>query len=124
MLIRNTPASNLQSQGLPTIHRATRALILTGLSVSLCLWLIPPPAETSASERSGTQGFQEGASLELGKTIERELSGGISYFYKITMTSGQFLQVAAKQQGIDVLLALSTPEGKKIAIVNASSGNI
>src|SRR5215813_1518258 len=112
------PASNPQNQALPTLHRTIHTLIQAGLSVLLCRWPSPLPAQAGAGEHKGTQGFQEGVSLELGKPIERELSGGISHFYKITMTSGQFLQVAAKQQGIDVLLALSTPEGKKIAEAN------
>jgi hypothetical protein len=73
-------------------------------------------AQASASERSGTQGFQEGASLELGKPIERELSGGLSHFYKITMTHGQFLRIVVKQLGIDVTAVISTPDGKKIGL--------
>jgi CHAT domain-containing protein/tetratricopeptide (TPR) repeat protein len=113
-----TPFSRSQDQRLPTTRRAARAFLRAGLSVSLCLLPSPLPAQAIAGEHSGTQGFQESVSLELGKPIERELSGGISHFYKITMASGQFLQVAAKQQGIDVLLALSAPEGKKIAEAN------
>jgi CHAT domain-containing protein/Tfp pilus assembly protein PilF len=89
-------------------------LIRAGLSASLCLWPSPLPAQAGASERSGAQSIQESASLELGKPIERELSGGTSHFYKVTMTSGQFLRIVVKQQGIDVIVALSTPDGKKI----------
>jgi CHAT domain-containing protein/Tfp pilus assembly protein PilF len=111
---QNTPTSNPQNQGLPNIHRITRAFILAGLTALLCLWPSPPPTQASAGEHSGAQGFQESVSLELGKPIERELSGGISHFYKITMTSGQFLRVVVEQQGIDVAITLSTLDGKKI----------
>jgi CHAT domain-containing protein len=111
---QNTPTSNPHNQGLPNIHRITGAFIRAGLTALLCLWPSPPPTQASAGEHSGTQGFQESVSLELGKPIERELSGGISHFYKITMTSGQFLRVVVEQQGIDVAVALSTPDGKKI----------
>ena len=115
MFNQNTPASNLQGRGLPTIHSIIRALIRAGLSASLCLWPSPLPAQAIASERSLAQTPQESISLELGKPIERELYGGISHFYKITMTSGQFLRIAVKQQGIDVAVALLTPDGKKIS---------
>jgi len=119
LLNLNTPASNLQSQGLPNFHHITRAFIRAGLSALLCLWPSPPPAQASVSERSGAQSIQESGSLEPGKPIERELSGGISHFYKITMAPGQFLRIVVKQQGIDAAVALSTPDGKKIAEVDS-----
>ena len=56
--------------------------------------------------------------MEPGKPIERELSGGQSHSYKITMISGQYLQVVVNQRGIDVAVALFTPDGKKISEVN------
>jgi len=100
---------------LPTIRSIIRALIRAGLSASLWLWPIPLPAQASASERHGARTPQESIPLELGKPIERELSGGISHFYKITMTSGQFLRIVVEQRGVDVVVALSTSDGKKIA---------
>lgn len=60
-------------------------------------------------------GQEQNAQLELGEPIEWQLTGGLSHFYKITMASGQFLRIVVKQQGIDVAVALSTPDGKKIA---------
>jgi len=48
-----------------------------------------PPAQAPASERGAAPGAQESISLEPGRPVERELSGGQSHFYKITMTSGQ-----------------------------------
>jgi len=58
-------------------------------------------------------------SLEPGKLVERELSGGQSHSYKITMTSGQYLQIVVGQRGIDVAVTLFTPGGKKISEVNS-----
>jgi CHAT domain-containing protein/tetratricopeptide (TPR) repeat protein len=84
------------------------------MSSLLCLWPGNLPIQASASERNGAQDHPESSPLELGKPIERELSGGISHFYKITMTSGQFLRIAVKHQGIDVAIALLAPDGKKI----------
>jgi CHAT domain-containing protein/Tfp pilus assembly protein PilF len=47
--------------------------------------------------------------------VEREISGGQSHSYKITMISGQYLHVVVAQRGIDVAVALFAPDGKKIS---------
>ena len=71
-----------------------------------------------ASQRARAASAQESISLEPGKPVERELSGGQSHFYKIAMTSGQYLQITVSQRGIDALVALFTPDGKKIGEVD------
>jgi CHAT domain-containing protein/Tfp pilus assembly protein PilF len=78
--------------------------------------------QANASERSEAQNFQESSSLELSKPIERELSGGESHFYQITMSSGQFLHIEVRQLGIDVVVILYAPDGKKIS--EADSENL
>ena len=77
-----------------------------------------------ASERGAAPSAQESISLEPGKPVERELSGGQSHFYKITMTSGQYLQVIVSQKGIDALVALFTPDGKKIGEVDSEQATV
>ncbi|HYW69974.1 MAG TPA: tetratricopeptide repeat protein, partial [Pyrinomonadaceae bacterium] len=57
-------------------------------------------------------------SLEPGKPVERELTGGQSHSYKLAMISGQYSRIVVEQRGIDVALALFTPDGKKIGEVN------
>src|SRR5215831_6788284 len=78
-----------------------------------------PRAQAPASERGAAQSSQESISLELGKPVERELSGGQSHSYRITMISGQYLNVVVAQRGIDVAVSLFTPDGKKIIEVNS-----
>ncbi len=90
-------------------------LIGVGLSASPYLWPEAAPVQASAIERSAAQSAQESNSLEPGKPIQRELSGGQSHSYKITMISGQYLHVVVDQRGIDVAVALFTPDGKKIS---------
>src|SRR5262249_47482884 len=111
-----TPISPSQMRGLQT----TRPVILM---IVLLAWIgLPVVASPSGSlttqtgngARSATQIADAELLLEPGKPIERELSGGGSHFYKITMTSGQYLQVSVSQQGIDTLVALFTPDGKKV----------
>ena len=113
-----TPVTNPQGRGWPNTRRAVQIinlLLWAGLSASPCLWPGAAPVQASASERSATQSAQESDSLEPGKPIEREISGGQSHSYKITMISGQYLHVVVAQRGIDVAVALFTPDGKKIS---------
>jgi CHAT domain-containing protein/Flp pilus assembly protein TadD len=53
--------------------------------------------------------------LEPGKSIERELAGGQTHTYQITLAEGQFLNVIVEQRGIDVVIKLLGPDGKQIA---------
>jgi CHAT domain-containing protein/predicted negative regulator of RcsB-dependent stress response len=117
-----TPVTSPQRRGWPTIRRAIQIinlLLWAGLSASPGLWPGAAPVQANASERNATQGAQQSDSLEPGKPIERELSGAQSHSYKITMISGQYLRVVVAQRGIDVELALFTPDGKKISEVNS-----
>jgi hypothetical protein len=75
--------------------------------------------QSNASERSLTQSVQESDSLEPGKPVEREIYGGQSHSYRITMISGQYLQVMVAQRGVDMAVALFAPDGKKISEANS-----
>src|SRR5262245_32983334 len=101
--------------------QATRPAIL---KIILLVWIglpvvaSPPDSLTTQSgngARGAAQSADEELSLEPGKPVERELSGGQSHSYKITMISGQYLHIVVGQQGIDVAVALFTPDGKKIS---------
>jgi hypothetical protein len=85
---------------------------------------VAPPAQASASEGGAAQSAQESISLEPGKPIERELSGGQSHFYKIAMTSGQYLRITVIQRGIATLVALFTPDDKKISEMNGEKTTV
>src|SRR5262245_15018768 len=94
------PVANPQGRGWPTTRRAVQIInliLLGGLSATPCLWPDLPPVRANACARSEAQSFQESSSLELSKPIERELSGGKSHSYKITMSSGQFLHIEVRQ---------------------------
>jgi len=108
--------STPQGHGLHSILRPPLMINLLRAVARAATSLRPegPPAQVPASERCAAQSAQEDNSLEPGKPIQREISGGQAHSYKITMTSGQFLHIVVKQQGIDVAVALLTPDGKKI----------
>src|SRR6266542_4769539 len=114
--------SNQQGQGLPTTRCAAFIIILliwVGLSVSPSLWPGSSLAQSSDGARKAAESAQGTDSLEPGKPVERELSGGQSHSYKITMISGQYLQVVVDQRGIDVAVALFAPDGQKISEVDS-----
>src|SRR5262245_30476322 len=110
------PILTPQGYGLRSIHwrPLMTNLLRAGASSATSLRPGAPPAQTPANERGATPGAQESVSLEPGKPIERELSGGGSHSYKITMISGQYLHIVVEQRGIDVVMALFAPDGKKI----------
>jgi CHAT domain-containing protein/Tfp pilus assembly protein PilF len=90
-------------------------LIRAGASAAASPRPVTPPAQAPASTRGAAPSAQESVSLEPGKPVERELSGGGSHSYKITMISGQYSHIAVVKRGIDVAVALFTPDGKKIS---------
>jgi CHAT domain-containing protein len=114
------PFSDPQGYWLRSIRRTPLMTYLLRVGVPIATSLRPgaPPAQAPASTRGAAPSVQESVSLEPGKPVERELSGGQSHFYKITMISGQYLRVVVSQRGIDVLVALFTPDGKKIGEVD------
>ena len=58
------------------------------------------------------------AKLEPGQNITREIAGGESHSYQITLETGQFVSFRLEQQSLDASLFLATPDGKQLAEVN------
>ena len=116
LILLYTPFSNPQGCGL---HSIGWTPLMTNLS-----WVAAPPAQAFAGARGAESSAQESISLEPGKPVERELSGGQSHSYKITATSGQYLHIVAEQRGIDIAVALFTPDGKKIGEVDGERATV
>src|SRR5262245_62906554 len=55
-----------------------------------------------------------GDPLEPGKTIERDLAGGGSHSYLITLASGQVLQAVIAQRQTDLTATLFGPDGRQV----------
>src|SRR5262245_7216486 len=118
LILLCTPFSDPQGCGLHSIRWSPlmiNLLIRAGAPAATSLRPVSLPAQAPASERGAAPSAQESVSLEPGKPVERELSGGQSHFYKISITSGQYLRITVSQRGIDVLVALFTPDGKKVS---------
>ncbi len=60
--------------------------------------------------------------LEPGKAISRELSGGAVHSYQIVLTAKQFVQLAVDQRGINLIVTLYDPNGKRIAELDSWAG--
>src|SRR5262245_39920355 len=121
LILLCAPLSATQSRGLHSTRRTPLIinLLRTGASAATSLRPGAPPTPAPGGERGVAPSAQESVSLELGKPVERELSGGQSHSYKITMISGQYLHIVVEQRGIDVAVALFTPDGKKISEVDS-----
>src|SRR5512145_1570283 len=94
LILLCTPFSDPQGCGLHSIRWTPlkiNPLIRAGTPASTSLRPVAPPAQAPASERSVAPSAQESISLEPGKPVERELSGGQSHFFNIKMISGQYL---------------------------------
>src|SRR6266545_3759216 len=113
--------STPQGRGLHSIRWTplmTNLLIWAGAPAAASPRPVAVPSQAPASMRGAAPSAQESDSLEPGKPVERELSGGQSHFYKISMTAGQYLRINVSQRGIDALVALFTPDGKNIGEVD------
>ena len=125
LILLCTPFSYPQGCGLHSIRWTPlmiNLLIRTGAPAAASPRPVAPPAHAPTSTRGAAPSTQESISLEPGKPVERKLSGRGSHSYKITINSGQYLHVVVAQQGIDVAVALFTPDGKKIS--EADSENL
>src|SRR5262245_60641093 len=83
-------------------------------------WLIftplvfTPPPDAKAG--------QDATRLELGRPLERMIGGGEIQRYRIALSPGLYLRVAVTQQGIDVIVTVLDPAGRKIARVDRPYG--
>jgi tetratricopeptide (TPR) repeat protein/CHAT domain-containing protein len=68
------------------------------------------------------QGEQEERTLEPGKTIERELTGGAIHAYRVALTSGQYIHVSVEQRGVDVVVGLRGPNGAPLSEMDGLRG--
>jgi CHAT domain-containing protein/lipopolysaccharide biosynthesis regulator YciM len=118
--------SGLRRSSLLTDHHNftlfTCLLLLPGLTVSghahrrieQSIGAFAQSAQRSDGASNSAKNEQDVRTLEPGKPIERELAGGQSHAYQITLAEGQFLNVTIEQRGIDVVVKLLGPDGKQI----------
>jgi CHAT domain-containing protein len=100
---------------------------------AIVLFLSSPLTEAHAVTVARSPGIKPAASLpaqkppdvrklEAGKPIEREMKGGESHAYEITLAAGQYLYATVDQRGIDVAVQIITPDGKPLMEVDSPNG--
>lgn len=89
------------------------------LSLGLSLALICP---NRTSARTQQQNENSPVKLEPGRPVNREIAGGQTHTYLIDAYADQYLHVVVEQRGINVVLELLGPEGKKLIEVDWTDG--
>ena len=81
------------------------------------------PLQNSGVSAGPQQEGGEPQWLEAGRPIVREMAGGQSHAYRLTISSGQYARVVIDQKGIDVAVKLIAPDGKLITEVDNPNGS-
>ena len=95
------------------MHRQFGLMMLSLMLLVVCVLV---------AESAAAQNKLEVQTLEPGKPIEREMAGGQSHNYQITLSAGQYLKVIVDQRGIDVVVTLFAPDGKQLLEVDSPNG--
>ncbi|HZS07353.1 MAG TPA: CHAT domain-containing protein [Blastocatellia bacterium] len=100
------------------VHRG--AIIVASL-LSLAGALTTASARMAAGGSSRAQD-EQCAVPEPGRSIKRELGGGQAHSYRIMLDTGQFFRAVVDQQGVNLLLTLYGPDGRKICDLDSPVG--
>ncbi len=73
-------------------------------------------------QSTGANAGQDATRLELGRPIERMIGGGEIQRYRIALSPGLYLRVAIAQQGIDVIVTVLDPAGRRVAQMDRPNG--
>lgn len=86
---------------LSILRQTSSASLFVVLAVSLCCVFARAAAQTADA-------------LTPNAPIERELADGQTHAYRLGLSEGQYFRVVVKQRGIDVVVFLYGPDGKRI----------
>jgi CHAT domain-containing protein/Tfp pilus assembly protein PilF len=121
-----------QRTGYPGANHLTRISLRLSPIFLLLFWLFAhsPSAQALSSrtpsiqsspqqQNAAQQGAQEVTTLEPGKPVEREMSGGQKLIYQLALTRGQYANVTVEQRGVDVVAHLFAADGQLIADIDS-----
>jgi CHAT domain-containing protein/Tfp pilus assembly protein PilF len=75
----------------------------------------PPTTSSTRRQVAAAESAPAVTTLELHKTVERELSGGQSHTYQLALNRGQYASVTVEQRGLDVAARLFAADGRLFA---------
>jgi CHAT domain-containing protein/Tfp pilus assembly protein PilF len=107
----------------PFRRRGAAAVLLAGallafLAGRICI----AQASVGPGEKTAPAGQPEALpALEPGKPVEETLAGGATRAYRVDLAAGQFVRFVVEQFGIDVVVKLLDPVGKRVAEVDDHS---
>jgi len=61
--------------------------------------------------------------LQLGTPVERRIAAHETHNYVVTLTENQFAQLVVEQRGIDVVIHVTSPEGKNLGDFDSPNGD-
>lgn len=73
--------------------------------------------------RVGAQAGDTPTTLEVGKPVDVGLKGGESHVYMLELQTNEIVDTVVDQRGIDVVVVVLDPDGKKIAEVDSTNGS-
>ncbi|HEV7508353.1 MAG TPA: CHAT domain-containing tetratricopeptide repeat protein [Thermoanaerobaculia bacterium] len=86
-----------------------------------CLWPILRPVASGllGAALLAAAPAPSPSSLFPGRPVEREMAAGESQVYQVALPAGGAWRIAVEQRGIDVVLEVSGPDGKRLAAVDS-----
>lgn len=110
-------------------HKSVRLHPISTITALLLLALLAPVSGSgqekptaAAGREPQAQSGEDMGTLELSKAVERELKGGVSHVYGLSLAAEQFMRVVVEQRGVDVVVALIGPGGEKLVEVDSPNG--
>lgn len=97
-------------------------ILCLNVATAPILFCEPDHNPLSSNSHDRTKSQKEIHSLEKGSPLEVEMAVGDVHRYKVTLESGQYLQLMVEQKGIEVTLALTGPDSTAIAEQRSAYG--
>ncbi|HZT57017.1 MAG TPA: CHAT domain-containing tetratricopeptide repeat protein [Pyrinomonadaceae bacterium] len=92
--------------------------MFSGTSSRLFLFLIATLSLIHVAQGHAlAQAQAQPQTLELNAPVERDIAGGESHDYQLTLEAGQFLHLSWGQQKFGLVLTVFTPEGRPLVVV-------
>src|SRR6267378_3801340 len=100
------------------LYLSFSSLVIAGLALTFIQTADARTQINSAATASSSPTIvrqEDNSKLPSLSSVERELKGGETQSYRISLNRGQFLSALVEQRGIDVVVTLFGPDGKQLA---------